>query len=849
MASFFPPGGGGSSGVSDVDFPLDGTGAPGDPLALGPGLNPATIFVSPLGSNTNDGLTWNTAVKNGYNGYALIVAAGGGTLNIASGTEWGGPVAGQGAWFRGDGFTITGWQAAVPCNVIGYGSGPGYAFSNPGEAFLYAGSNDTATDYRTKPAVWFTESEIPITFTNIRTLPAIGYEGSYAAGNFQAFRIGWDYNRNDDGTIQYQAISSSTRTGTTGNGSTVHTVALTPAVTVGSASRTSNVTTLVIFRPGNQTFPPWAAGTKIYFNDTSGFFNDGGFTVTATNAAVDATLDWSISFVDAGADVPTKALPGTVRSITSIPGDLIDVQSNNIQFASTQFKVTATSITNATTGTVTVFDPWGGYGTPTDNAGPIANIGQLTHQERGYCGVTKPILTNCTSRCSQNINDIYKMGPMFDFGGALALTPKMYNCYMEGFYPTIAQAAPYDDLRMVSCLVHGGVAQSPGLIADGLTGTQSTVRVVTNNTTAELRLSNFVLDTNSNTGEAPACYIVDGDSELDVFISNIIDADAANGFGNDLNRITGVPRLNLHGDLSGFGTVGASGNAVSLFGFEGGVSPWIAGQLGTWADGKINGKHPAAWRGIAPAFARFSQLQTGPGSWHDAPTATNITGPYGNSTAVSYDDTAHASVSGKSGTLILDNKSGTFLAGDKIVIAGWFNYPPGLYDTDGLVSLEVQSGNMRFSNGLTSITFATPFIGGGWQWVCFSDKLSAGSGTSVFNAACWACPVGSGGTAQWDGITTLQVPTAVPDNDAYEFIGTLKAQPYYLAAGMAGTMDNQKFIAHGGSGIATGITKVVGGGSGQLVLTGTGTVYEPRYDADGTTILGWVALLQATVNP
>ncbi len=497
MASFFPPGGGGSSGVSDVDFPLDGTGAPGDPLALGPGLNPATIFVSPLGSNANDGLTWNTAVKNGYNGYAKIVAAGGGTLNIASNTEWGGPVAGGGVWGSNNGFAAAGFQAVVPCNFVGYGAGPGYAFSNPGEAFLYAGSN-AAADFRTKPAVWFTYSEIPWTFTNIRTVPSVGYEGGYSSGNFQAFRIGWDYNRNDDGTIQYQAITSSTRTGTTGNGSTVHTVALTPAIAIDAAYRISNVTTLAIARPvGAHAYPPWAAGTKIYFNDTSGFFVSGGYTVASTGAALDADSQWHITFTDVGTDVPSKALPGTVRSITSIPGDLVDVQSSSAQFPSTQYKVTATSIASSSTGTITVFDPWGGYGTPTDNAGPTANIGQLTHQERGYNGVTKPTLTNCTSRCSQSLGDIYRMGPMFDFGGALALTPKMQSCYTEGFFPTVAQAAPYDDLRMCSILVHGGVQASPSLIADGLTGSQATVRVVTNGTQAELRLGNFVIDTNS----------------------------------------------------------------------------------------------------------------------------------------------------------------------------------------------------------------------------------------------------------------------------------------------------------------------------------------------------------------
>ena len=66
---------------------------------------------------------------------------------------------------------------------------------------------------------------------------------------------------------------------------------------------------------------------------------------------------------------------------------------------------------------------------------------------------------------------------------------------------------------------------------------------------------------------------------------------------------------------------------------------------------------------------------------------------------------------------------------------------------------------------------------------------------------------------------------------------------------MAGTMEGQKFIADGGIGTNTANTNVAGAGSGELTLTGTGTVYLPVYGRNGSTILGWVALLQATVNP
>jgi hypothetical protein len=86
-------------------------------------------------------------------------------------------------------------------------------------------------------------------------------------------------------------------------------------------------------------------------------------------------------------------------------------------------------------------------------------------------------------------------------------------------------------------------------------------------------------------------------------------------------------------------------------------------------------------------------------------------------------------------------------------------------------------------------------------------------------------------------------------NEVYRNAASLKPFGAYLQPGMAGTMTDQKFIAHGGFGTNAAHSRIVGGASGNLALTGTGTVYLPTYDADGTTIIGWVAQLQATIVP
>ena len=131
----------------------------------------------------------------------------------------------------------------------------------------------------------------------------------------------------------------------------------------------------------------------------------------------------------------------------------------------------------------------------------------------------------------------------------------------------------------------------------------------------------------------------------------------------------------------------------------------------------------------------------------------------------------------------------------------------------------------------------------GWQWVQFVSTVSVvGDGNFVL-----ALNVPAGTTDFW-GIVAQHIPVALAPYDLYEYAGTLKHAPYYLAAGQTGTMEGGKLIAHGGLGIDTSVPKVAGAGSGQLTV-GSIVTYEPRYAADGVTIIGWAPLFAATVNP
>src|SRR6188508_3336871 len=107
----------------------------------GPGLNAATVYCSPDGSDNNDGSSWQLAKRTGYAAAEyLIDNVGGGIVAFADATPWGGPVAGQGLWFRGDSLEVPGFLGVVPLQFVGYGSQNGGVFM-PGTSASFIGCN------------------------------------------------------------------------------------------------------------------------------------------------------------------------------------------------------------------------------------------------------------------------------------------------------------------------------------------------------------------------------------------------------------------------------------------------------------------------------------------------------------------------------------------------------------------------------------------------------------------------------------------------------------------------------------------------------------------------------------
>ncbi len=267
-------------------------------------------------------------------------------------------------------------------------------------------------------------------------------------------------------------------------------------------------------------------------------------------------------------------------------------------------------------------------------------------------------------------------------------------------------------------------------------------------------------------------------------------------------------------------------------------------QVCYFADGQLAAKHYGAQRALGPVQARFKNLVVDSASWFNrGSTITDgFKAPDGSLTAtkiVSAGDFVSIVPNGLTGD--------TWEVGGRFIVSGWVCAATS--DAWQNELFRITKSAVGFTNGFTTVP---PTYLPGWQFI---------SNVFLVNSIIDPTPdieveisVANGKTMYVWGLNAHYIPLSdsgvlVSSHDAAEYAGLIRHQPRYLMPGMSGTMDNTKFIAHGGLGIDTGLTKTAGAGSGQLTLTGSGTVYEPRYGADGTTILGWVELLQATVNP
>ncbi len=267
-------------------------------------------------------------------------------------------------------------------------------------------------------------------------------------------------------------------------------------------------------------------------------------------------------------------------------------------------------------------------------------------------------------------------------------------------------------------------------------------------------------------------------------------------------------------------------------------SPLVTGQTGFWLGDRISGVPTSAYRNLGGlAQATLANVVDVPGSWQLFGT-TKTSGQ-----ADPFGGTGAWKIAGGPQNIFVYDHNLTTVAGDRFAFGCWVKRASALAAGPGgyVIALGCSPSNPAGFNPFGSLRFTGE---GEWQWMVVSGQINSVVSVNVRAA------IGIDDTLYiFQPTVYFSASGALSDNEWSELVQAMRPQPQYLTAGMPGTMDGYKFIGHGGFGTDSANAKVVGGGSGQLTLTGSGTVYLPMYDKNGTTIIGWVAQLQATVNP
>lgn len=792
----------------------------------GGSLNPAwlanELYVSPGGSNSNSGKA-GSPKKNIYNGLEALIDAGGGTLYADSNCAVGGPVNGQGIRLRLDQsftFNAPGFLLlTAPVRIVGTGKNSGTGpFTNAPV------SNYTGGGTRFDPALWILGQ---------------GQASPFAMANMQSAdilagaRIAVDYDRNLDGSLRELSILNADHSGT----STTFTIDMTtvPELTATLAKRISNVTTLTIPNPG-YPYQPWRVGQPLRVASSNPDFSSGQKVVTAcsNNGNEGDNLLWTISYAETDADVAEEPAAGiAVKSHNCSPGELLDLITVGFGFYGVQYYVTS-----ATDDTITVQDLQTGGSRNEDD------IGTLVHQERHYGHTNMLQFSNVSFGIYNGVlpDQVYPFHG-WDIGSNLANPIFMEGCWASGNTGT---NIPVMEDRLCAAIYSYGGGGGTAVVMNRCNGNSNKVYVESGTNGLSY------LDARDCLWEAPSTewtepqFRVDGNTFTRVFIDNCIQVDGDTSAANvEINGCTYTGAIvrrsgQVVGQVQGGDLWQTPNNWGAGTDFK---NPWV-GQFGSgmqpqiWADGRMVGKHPAAVRLGGPVAARFKNVIFPAASW-TKPAGWTVTpgggepSPFGDAS-----DLVETDSNGLVTVKTLGTDGATWEAGGRFVFCGWVNA-----DADTALGPVFASA---LSGSFSQLDIATGYTGRGWQFVSGYAVVGSTSSNPSYSIALGFY---GGNTISLYGLTAFYVPADIDDNDFCEFAGTLHHQPRYLPAGMRGTMDGQKFIADGGMGIDADITKVVGAGSGELTLTGTGTIYEPVYDNDGTTIIGWRALLQATVNP
>ncbi len=836
--------GGGAEGVVTPTPNAVPQSTPDGVLEIGwipPSLLTTDLYVSPDGDDSNDGTAQNAPMRTLYAATVSALALGGAIINFTDNTTVGGPVANQGLWLRNDGVAVPGFLNLnnVRLRYVGHGTtSSNFVFQRPGSANIIGGYDHT------KPCIWVVGGEVPVDF-EFCALQQANLQGYPAP-----VRLGWDYSRRPDFEFEAITVTSATRA----SRATTLTVDLTTATpwAITAADRTGSVVELALTRPTTVAMAPWAIGSTIRV-DTGGDadFPNGDFVVSGQsdvlNLAPGATSIW-VRYVQAGATT-SKSLSGTIVSHGCLTGDRIMLQSSNAEFPDCSMM----KVESATVDTITVVDPYG-YA-PRSAAVTEANIGTVVKHIRGREVSSGVWFNNCSFFGRAETNDDFSSGPTVDIGGTSASIIRFDKTYITGGLVWNWQlAADYDpDRTMVAILGDPGAGTLSGASFDAnfCQSQAGAVRWYPHDTEAAIYVDYWLQDSAGNAFPTVVC--ADGNAYASVRLDRIGQADATvpavqigNGYDRLKIKVGQIYSANPNSVVSDSPLVGPDNVRSATWTDQANVpSPWAVGQQTIWSGG-LSTEHKGINWAMGALSARYANLFPALASWDvvGGPTAgITITqdglAPDGSSSAFKIVNANGAPTTFKIGAYPF---SAPWANGTGLVFGAWVKFPT----FGGSLVVSDYSGGTLF-DGSAAVRAERYIASEGWQPVMGASRLETSGGfAGLFYIA---CTVPAGTSYIWLP-TLLKVPAAdMGDDEFYEWGSNAKHQPLYLPAGMMGTPEGQKLCAHGGLSTNASNAKTVGGASGQLTLTGVGTVYLPEYDTDGTTIIGWKAMLQATVNP
>jgi hypothetical protein len=753
----------------------------------------------------------------------LIVAGGGGVLNLADGVAWGGPVANQGIWFRGDGLSVAGFLPHVPITIKGWHAGVFTQFAYQAAARVIGGA--TAGQGRLLPFLWAVQTSFPFVPTDI--MP-----NNNGVAN-TPFRIGWDYQRKPNGSINWANVTSWARS----SGQATVTVALGNSIAITAASRTGgNIVTLTF---ANATMPlPISRGDQQWIHVTSSDSNfpSGDKQLFQTNGVN------TIAYVESGSNVTGGAI-GTWESHGICARDRIEVLSTDSEVPSTMYKVTG--VTDATHFVVT--DP-NGF-SPRTATITRTSPGQYVLQDRfNYtCSVTTQYNNQASSIANSSI-DTFEAGPTFDYGGSSDARNVLERSSMGGGHALNNTSTHFADLDRAACiLLDGGASGSPALVGRDLRPFAGAIRAYPSQVgTSTFDFQRVIPDINIVVAAPPVVEIVNGTQAYQMWCDNCFNTD---------NIDPTVP--NIKADLALYSKVTLKDCGLVQIGQGGAMILGTSGSInGDWAGatalpvatelygfgpgGRVSGITSSTYRNIGGVFSpRFQNLLSDdPTAWPNGIGATVTAGqadPHGGTSAVKVDGT---------GLFRMASYSTTGNAvGDRWIVCAQVRKSGGFDVTDG--SHEIFHVNQVNDNGPWNLVASIPYSGDGdWQPVFAMFKL-ANAGTANDNTFCYLNVVS---TVTVYKPTLIRIPNSVgmSDSEAFDYLTTLRGHPAFLAPGQSGTDIGRKFIAHGGLGTAARYT--VGVGSGQITLGAANTKAVELFDESGSS-LGVVAMSSFTVNP